>query len=318
MRARNVTWSLFAAAAAVVSGSAPARSGPWLPAPGEYYSELQAGAFSADTYHDAASHRAVLALGGVEESRSLLSYNELGWKKGRSVILGIPIQSVTRRTGRGEVDRTETGISDIQLGLRFQMADGPTAAALELDYFGPAGYNRKYLLTPSQVAWADTTLCRGLGEADSANCVRQIAPPRLGAGQQELVAAIHWGVSLKKLNGFLQVSHGYRHRGKELAGQALLSADLGFWLRPALLVAGRYRGAIDVGRGLTRADDVEEHLAGPMVVYRLDDHMDVFASSLHTAIARNALHADRFYVGVVFRQTGLNRLQGYLGGTRRP
>jgi len=148
--------------------------------------------------------------------------------------------------------------------------------------------------------------------------VRQIAPPRLGAGQQELVAAIHWGMPIKRWNGFIQLSHGFRHRGKELAGQALLSADLGFWLRPTLLVAGRYLGAIDVGRGFTRADDVEEHLAGPVVIYRVDEHMDVFASSLHTAIARNALHADRFFVGVAFKQTGLNRLQGYLGGTRRP
>jgi len=317
MRARNATWS-FLAAAAVFSGSAPAWGGPWLPAPGEYYSELQAGLFSADTYHDARSHRAVLALGGVEEARSLRSYNEIGWKKGASVILGIPAASVTRRSGRGEVSRTETGLADIQLGLRIRMAEGASAAALEFNYFAPAGYTRKYLLTSSQIAWADTTLCRGLDEADSANCVRQVAAPRLGSGQQELTAAIHWGMAIKGWNGFVQLSHGYRHRGKELAAQALLSADLGFWLRPSLLVAGRYLGAIDVGRGLTRADDVEEHLAGPVVLYRLDEHMDVFASSLHTAIARNALHADRFFVGVAFKQTGLSPLQGYLGGTRRP
>ena len=85
-----------------------------------------------------------------------------------------------------------------------------------------------------------------------------------------------------------------------------------------MLIAGRYRGAIDVGRGATTADDVEEHLAGPVVLYRLDDGMDVFYSSLHTAIARNALHADRFYVGVAFKKTEFDRLQGYLGGTRKP
>ena len=41
-------------------------------------------------------------------------------------------------------------------------------------------------------------------------------------------------------------------------------------------------------------------------------------TSLHTAIARNALHADRFYVGVAFKKTELDRLQGYLGGTKQP
>ena len=73
-----------------------------------------------------------------------------------------------------------------------------------------------------------------------------------------------------------------------------------------------------MGRGSTRADDVEEHLAGPVVIYRLDGGMDVFYTSLHTAIARNAIHADRYYVGIAFKKTELDRLHGYLGGTRLP
>jgi hypothetical protein len=201
--------------------------------------------------------------------------------------------------------------------MRIKMAEGRTAAALELTWYPPAGYNRKYLLSADTVAFADAGECAGLTGADSINCVRQMAPPRLGSGEQELSAAIHWGTGIPKFNGFVQVSQGYRYRG-QLAGQALLTADLGFWVGHSLLLAGRYRGAIDVGRGDTRADDVEEHLAGPVVIYRLDDGMDVFFSSMHTAIARNALHADRFYVGVAFKKTDLDRLQGYLGGTKQP
>jgi len=137
MSARKATWSVLAAAA-FCSGSAPAWSGPWIPAPGEYYSEFQAGVCSADTYHDSRSNRVGLTLGGVEEARTLLSYNEIGWKKGASVIFAIPAASVTRRSGLGEVSRTETGLTDIQLGLRIKMADGASAAALEFDYFAPA------------------------------------------------------------------------------------------------------------------------------------------------------------------------------------
>jgi hypothetical protein len=144
-----------------------------------------------------------------------------------------------------------------------------------------------------------------------------MAPPRLGSGEQELAAQINWGMPLKAWNGFLQVSNGYRYRG-QLAGQALFNADLGFWLGHSLLVAGRYRGSIDVGRGTTSADDVEEHLAGPVVIFRLDGGMDVFYTSLHTAIARNAFHTDRYYVGIAFKKTELDRLSGYLGGTREP
>ena len=77
-------------------------------------------------------------------------------------------------------------------------------------------------------------------------------------------------------------------------------------------------GAIEVGHGKTPADEIEEHLAGPVLLFRLDEGMDVFYTSLHTAAARNAIHADRFYVGVSFRKTALGELQGYLGGPKAP
>jgi hypothetical protein len=320
MSLQNATWYALAVLAAIAflgPRSAAAQGGPWLPAPGEFYSGFQTGFYSADTYHDSRGHRATLAFGGVEERRSLLSYNEIGWKKGASVVVGIPVVSITRLSAGREVNRTDTGISDVELGLRLKMAEGATAAALELSWYAPAGYNSKYLLSPGALAYADASDCAGLTGADSVNCARQLAAPRLGAGEQEVSAVIHWGTSVKRWNGFLQLSNGYLHRG-QLAGQALLTADLGFWLGSSVLVAGRYRGAIDVGRGPTLADDMEEHLAGPVLLFRLDDDVDVFASSLHTAIARNAIHADRFYLGVAFKKTGLDRLQGYLGGTRRP
>ena len=314
MKLRDATWSVIAAALCLAT---PARSGPWLPAPGDFYSGFQVGLYSSDSFHGAGGDRAPLAFGGVQEQRSLLCYNEIGWKKGASVVLGIPVVSITRLSAGREVNRTDTGVSDVELGLRLKMADGPTAAALEFSWFAPAGYNRKYLLSSGALGYADASECAGLTGADSINCARQLAPPRLGAGEQEFAAVLHWGMPIKRWNGFAQLSNGYRHRG-ELAGQALLTADLGFWLGSSLLVAGRYRGAIDVGRGPTLADDVEEHLAGPVFLYRLDDGLDVFASSLHTAIARNAIHADRYYVGFAFKKTGLDRLHGYLGGTRLP
>ena len=315
MSARIAAWSFIAAV--FCWGTSFAQGGPWLPARGEYFSSLQASFYSANSFHGAGGHKAALAFGGYDEERSLLSYSEFGWKKGASVVLGIPVESVTRISAGGEVNRTDTGISDLQLGLRFKMADGPTAAALEVTWYPPPGYNRKYLLSADTLAYADASECADLTGSDSINCVRQMAPPRLGSGEQEVAAQINWGMPLRGWNGFVQVSQGYRYRG-QLAGQALFNADLGFWLGHSLLVAGRYRGAIDVGRGPTPADDVEEHLAGPAVIYRLDGGMDVFFSSLHTATARNALHTDRFYVGVAFKKTGLDRLQGYLGGTKGP
>ncbi len=318
MSARAALSAVLIAAAVAASSPARAHGGPWLPAPGQYYTEIRGGLSSADDFHDLLSHRRTLARGGVSEQRSLLSYSEIGWKQNVSLVFGLPALSVTRRSGNGRLDRTVTGLADLQLGLRFKLAEGRTAFAFEVDYGAPLGYLHSAQLDTSQLRIADQTTCRGLTDGDSANCIRQQSPPVLGLGQQEVTAALHWGAELRRVNGFIQLTHGYRHRGREVAGQALFGADLGFWFFPRLLVAGRYLGAIEVGSGTTRADEIEEHLAGPVVIYRPDDRIDIFAASLHTAIARNALHADRYYVGVSLKKTGLNRLQGYLGGTKRP
>ena len=60
------------------------------------------------------------------------------------------------------------------------------------------------------------------------------------------------------------------------------------------------------------------HLAGPVLVWRVDDRLDLAAGSWSTAMAKNALHYDQVYVAVAFKQTRLNRLQGFLGGTTAP
>jgi len=46
--------------------------------------------------------------------------------------------------------------------------------------------------------------------------------------------------------------------------------------------------------------------------------MDLFAGSLSTFSASNQLHYDEIQVGFAFRQTKLNRLQGYSGGMAAP
>jgi hypothetical protein len=56
----------------------------------------------------------------------------------------------------------------------------------------------------------------------------------------------------------------------------------------------------------------------PIVSLRVDERMDVFAGSYHTASAKDALHIDQIYVGLAVRQTKLDRTQGWLGGAPRP
>jgi hypothetical protein len=55
-----------------------------------------------------------------------------------------------------------------------------------------------------------------------------------------------------------------------------------------------------------------------MLVFRVDDRMDLIVSTLHTATAKNVLHTDEIYVGVAVRHNTLNRLQGFFGTQKNP
>ena len=278
-----------------------AHAGPWLPAPGEHSTELRGGVFSADTYHDGAGDR--YALGGKWEERSLLGTVELGWKKRLSVVMAAPFISATRMDAVGSTTSTE--LEDFLFGLRYGIHQGRTAVAAELDWQAPLGYSRKSSLF-----------------ADSLR----------GGGLEQLSLSLLLGAPLTK-RGFLQLGGGYGTRylsithkrsGTGLQPSAdlwskpfLASADVGFWLTRSLLLGGRYSGTITVSHG-DLSPDRTVHLAGPVLVWRVDDRLDLTAGSWSTAMAKNALHYDQVYVAVAFKQTKLNRLQGFLGGTKAP
>ena len=297
----------------LVAGSG-AQAGPWNLAPGEYASELRGGWFSADGYHDQNGGRAPLAGDGLWEQRSLTSYSELGWKPGINFLVGVPALSVTRRRDPAlDEGPTQTGLGDALLGLRYRLANGPTAAALELEWKAPLSYERNRFLTHADSVVAGDT--NGDGDSLDANVARQLGSPVLGDGQQDLTLSLLLGKTLS--HGFVQVAGGYKYRFETPTDQIVFGADLGFWLTPSLLLAGRYQGEV-AKKGDRPTDDPDEHRVGPLLVYRVDDHMDLFAGSMHTASAKNALHKDEIQVGFAFRQTKLHRFEGFLGGTAAP
>ncbi len=315
MSARAALSALSLATIVVAATAFTAHAGPWLPAPGEYYTELRGGLFSADSYYNADGDR--IGFPGKWEERSVLSYTELGWKKKISFVMSAPLVNATLRTPYGSL--TRTGLSDLTVGFRYGLRQGRSALALELDWSAPLGYSRE--------------------------------TPLLGDALQQLSVSALYGTSVGS-RAFLQVGAGYGYRyysitrkkktieddqGVPLDPQPLLataerwgmpftaSADLGVWVTRNLLVGGRYSGVMTTSHGeLYPAPGVDflphgdVHLAGPVLLYRVDDRLDMVAGSWSTAAAKNWLHYDQAYVALVFKQTKLNRLQGFLGGTKNP
>jgi hypothetical protein len=299
-----------------LSFASRAFAGAWSLAPGEYYTEIRGGWFSADDYHNQNGDKLFLTRGGLWEERKLVSYSEFGWKPRVSFILGIPIQSVTRRfedTGVRPLP-TQTGLGDGLIAFRYRLASGRRAAAIQLDWKAPFGYERdRFLLHADSVAAGDTN---GDGDSLDLNAARQLGQPVLGDGQQDVTASLWLGTAVPR--GFLEFGGGYRYRFEEPQDQIVVGADLGLWLTRSLMLAGRYEGVLAAGESARPTADPEYHRVGPTLVYRVTEFMDLFAASMHTAKATNALHTDEIVVGFAFRRTKLDRLQGFLGGTAGP
>ena len=281
-----------------------AHAGPWLPAPSEYSTELRGSLFSSRSLMNDAGNR--VFFGGEWEERSLTGTVELGWKKRLSVVMAAPFVSATRRVGA--TSTTSTGLEDFLFGFRYGLHQGSSALAAELDWQAPLGYSRQSSL---------------------------FADPLRTGGLEQLSLSLLYGTPLAK-RGFLQLGAGYGYRylslsrkgksapaggpdaAKELWGNSVLgSADLGLWMTRSLLLAGRYSAAVTTSHGELYPKRTV-HLAGPMLLWRVDERLDLSAGSWSTASAKNALHYDQVYVALTLKQTRLNRLQGFLGGTKAP
>jgi hypothetical protein len=308
-------------AATVALVPAAGNAGPWVPAPKEYSTEIRADFFSANDFHFTDGKRNHFAGGGHLDDRRLTFAGELGWKKNLSVMFALPFVQVSRVIGSSSA--TATGAGDLLLGVRYRVLGGDAAShsalALELGWKAPLGYDRSVRLPGYAIEFLDTTLARQYDPADSANVMRQQTTPRIGEGQQDLQGLLLFGVAMPGWKGFVQGGAGYRYRFDEPNDQILLGADLGWWLSNRLLLSGHYTGAIAINPDEDRdPDGYTEHLVGPRLTVRVDDRFDMFAGSLHTPAAENAPHKDQVYVGFTMKQTGFDRFQGFLGGTKTP
>lgn len=332
----------------------PAQAGPWLPAPGEYCTELRGGLFNADTYRNNDGKRT--PLGGEWEERSILGTVELGWKKNVSVVFAAPFIGTTGMAGVGSA--TSTGLEDLGLGLRVGLMRGPTALAAELDWQTPLGYDRESSMFADSLrggGFQQLSLSLLFGRPIARRGFMQLGAGAgirsgSGVGDDEIIAQLFADA---KSHWLSQQDASFSPSATTLVAAAncaeyqslplMASADLGLWVTRSLLLCARYSGVTVLANkeftvpmassggvplipggpvqpwnyevsGVVRA----RHLAGMSLVWRVDERLDLTAGSWSTMMARNSLHYDQVYVALTFKQTSLNRLQGFLGGTKAP
>lgn len=313
------------AALLLVAMATAAAAGPWVLGPREFHASLGGGFFSSGSAYDAVGDR--VALDGLFERRTIDAEVDFSARRWLGMRLALPIVSATSRdNGSATAPATDTGLGDLQIGLRIPLISGPTALALNLDWQAPSGYNRVLAPLVADDAWKAS-----------------------GGGLQELEGSLQLGMPLGG-RGFLQLGGGWRYEAlifgefyEDADGSAIdvstvgptaaernwsshvtADASLGIWFSERLLVAGSYRGELPMATGRVTGGpsiyeplEITSHLAGSRVTYHVDDRLAVFAGSWHTPGGENVLHLDRFFAGLSWRSTSLKRLQGSLGSARR-
>src|SRR5262249_1612114 len=304
MSARSACLALLVAAALAAPGR-EASAGAWSLARGEYYTELSGSQYVTQTTYDGEGDRIPFPSPWKLQHLGGSWRTQLGWRKSLNLLFSVTGISVAGFEGPAALVPTETGLSVFELALHYRLANGDRALALEGLWQAPAGYDRG--------------LSRGLGD-----------------GRQQFSALLHGG-SVLGSRAYFEASGGASYRFHKLGSPddaanadprkttnvyADFGAEAGFWVgqgggnrRPLPgRILGSTTGVGDAGNVhyvgpmvITGDDQLDQsvHLAGPMLLYRLDERIDVLAGSYSTAAGKNTLHFDQVYIAFAFKHSQL-------------
>jgi len=259
--------------------------GAWTVSPGEWYSEVTGMRSYASSRFLVDNRNEALPNGGRFQQFEAVSYNEIGWLDNVSFALGIPFINRSERDFSGT--RTISGISDFQLGLRFRLKPEQPGLIFDVGWLAPSGYNKNL-------------------------------DPRLGDGRQKLYGDLHVGTRLPVIPGFVQASRGFHFISEDGELYWRTRVEAAAWLGQRVLLGGRYADhlALQSANEISRLG--QAYRAGPVMLVRLDDRLDLAAGAERQLFGRNVLEGTRYYVTLGFKQTKLNALQGFLGASPKP
>lgn len=256
--------------------------GGWTVHPHEWYSEFSGARTSASSHFliDGRDQALPPAGTGRFQQFEVHSYNEIGWKRNVSLLLDIPF--VNRSWRQDQTTVTVSGLSDMRLGLRVRLREDAPGLVLEGGWRAPLGYDHRLF-------------------------------PSLGDGRQKAWVSLHGGLHLPYVPAFIQASRGFLYIGEDALLLSQTTVDGGMWIGSNVLVGGRYADQLGWNGAQSRRTLETYYAAGPLVLVRVDDHMDLSFGAMRNWYGRNSLEATQFYAALGLKQSKLNPLQGFLG-----
>lgn len=256
--------------------------GGWTVHPHEWYSEFSASRVYANAIFLPDSRDQALAPNGTGRFQQfqVRSYNEIGWKRNASILLDVPFIDRTWRLD--QTTQGVAGLSDLRLGLRVRLREDGPGLILEGGWQAPLGYDRNVF-------------------------------PALGDGRQKAWIGLNGGLRLPYMPAFVQASRGFLYIGSDAVLVSRTTVDGGLWLGSSVLVGGRYADQLGWNAAQTGRTLPTYYVAGPLLLVRIDDHMDVSVGAMKNLYGRNSLEGTEFYAALGLKQSKLNPLQGFLG-----
>lgn len=256
--------------------------GGWTVHPHEWYSEFSASRIYANAFFLNDSRDQALPPNGTGRFQQfqVRSYNEIGWKRNVSILLDVPFVDRTVRGDRTTL--TTSGLSDLSLGLRIRLREDGPGLILEGGWQAPLGYDQRIF-------------------------------PALGDGRQKAWVGLNGGLRLPYVPAFVQASRGFLYIGEDAVLLSRTTVDGGMWIGSNILVGGRYADQLGWNAAESRRTLPTFYRAGPLLLVRVDDHMDVSVGAWRNLYGRNSLEGTEFYAALGLKQSKLNPLQGFLG-----
>ena len=291
-------------------------AGAWTQASGGVYCKIAGLSFRSQDYLDiAGKQQPRVAKPSMEElsDQSISAYLEYGLLERLTLVATLPYKHLVYEKTEVKVfksdvldttitrihpDEIRSGLTDLELRLRWRLLRNPAVVSLALGGKFPLGYD----IDQDSIGSLDAGGI-GLGPSPVAGTDSKVP---LGTGERDIDVRLLVGKSLYPFPGYLTSTIGYRKRGGAFSDEFFYGFEAGVTYK-RLLVKGVVEGMRTLGDcgamgrgGLVGDQDILK--LSPGLIWSLSKHLEIGVDLFHIAAGCNTAAGTTYAAGLAFKR----------------